>query len=64
MKKTTLISLCFFLIFTSCKKSYQCECSINGTTTVLSSGSVKFKKSEAESWCKSYAQGGGECHLK
>lgn len=64
MKKYIVVAFGMLFINSSCKKSYTCECKINGITTKYNSASVKFTKTEAESWCKSYAQGAGDCALK
>lgn len=37
------------MMFTSCKKEYTCQCTVNGTTTDV--WTQKLKKSDAEAAC-------------
>lgn len=53
------------VMFTSCKKEYTCECSVNGA--VVSTTTFKAKKSDAESSCNATATMGTttmSCKLK
>lgn len=51
MKKSTLIlgAAIVALSFTSCKKEYTCECTVNGT--VFGSTTITETKSNAETAC-------------
>lgn len=60
------------MMFTSCKKSHECECTytLNGTTTTVpyNTGAAKMTKKDAKTWCEaasaSYAYANGSCKLK
>lgn len=68
MKKVTSIALIalFAIGFTSCKKDYTCECTLDGTV-IASYTYTKVKKNDAESACTGQVTSGGstmKCALK
>ncbi len=55
----------FAIAFTSCKKEYSCECSIDGV--VYGTTKIKDTKSKAKSKCETETSFGGivaKCELK
>lgn len=59
MKKITSVAAIALLAlsFTSCKKDYTCECSIDGT--VIGSTTINATKSDAKTACEQNATAGG-----
>ena len=60
MKKVLFLATAVVVLsLSSCKKEYDCECTIGGTTTTVSSG-TKMSKKTAETWCETSSY----CKLK
>ena len=60
MKKVLFLATAVVVLsLSSCKKEYDCECTVDGYTTTVSSG-VKMTKKNAETWCETSSY----CKLK
>ena len=62
INKKIILVACVFVLFASCKKTYQCQCTnSNGT---YDAGETEGTKRQAQKHCQSLSGGATTCDIK
>jgi len=62
INKKSLLIVFVLVLFASCKKTYQCQCTNSNAT--YESGEVEGTKRQAKKHCQSLSSGGTTCDVK